>query len=123
MLRVLQEDKIQRVGGNRRINVDVRIIAATHQNLQEMMQEGLFRSDLWFSLHVFPIVTPPLRNRKEDIPALVKYFIEKKRKELNLPTPSKFFPDTLDTLLNYEWSGMTRPASSSQLRRTAEALP
>ncbi len=108
MLRVLEEKKILRVGGSERIDVDVRIIAASHQNLQEMIQNGGFRSDLWFRLHVFPIVIPPLKNRKEDIPALVTHFIEKKRKELNIPAPSEFAPGSLDTLVNYDWPGNVR---------------
>ncbi|NNJ99874.1 MAG: sigma 54-interacting transcriptional regulator [Desulfatitalea sp.] len=108
MLRVLQENQIQRVGSNERLNVDVRIIAATHQNLQEMVQDGRFRADLWFRLHVFPIAIPPLRKRKEDIPALVTYFIEKKRKELNLAAPSEFYPGTFDTLVDYDWPGNVR---------------
>ncbi len=108
MLRVLQEKEVQRVGGSARIHVDVRIIAASHQNLQEMIQDGHFRSDLWFRLHVFPIVIPPLRNRKEDIPALVTHFIEKKRRELNLPAPNELVPDTLETLVNYDWPGNVR---------------
>ena len=107
MLRVLQEKKIQRVGGTGQIGVNVRIIAATHQNLQKMIEGGRFRSDLWFRLHVFPIAIPPLRERKQDIPALVTHFTEKKRRELNLP-PSEIAKGALETLVAYDWPGNVR---------------
>ncbi|MCP4197634.1 MAG: AAA domain-containing protein, partial [Proteobacteria bacterium] len=76
LLRVLQSSEIERVGGTKTIPVDVRIIAATHRNLEEMIRDGQFREDLWFRLNVFPITIPPLRARAEDIPALVHHFIE-----------------------------------------------
>lgn len=108
MLRVLQDKHIQRVGGTSHIKVDIRIIAATHQNLYEMVKAKLFRSDLWFRLNVFPIFIPPLRERKEDIPALVNHFIEKKSKELQLPHLPKLAPGSLEPLLAYSWPGNVR---------------
>lgn len=108
MLRVLQDKHIQRVGGTSNIKVDIRIIAATHQNLYEMVKEKLFRADLWFRLNVFPIFIPPLRDRKEDIPALVNHFIEKKSKELQLPHLPKLAPGSLEPLLVYSWPGNVR---------------
>ena len=87
LLRVLQEKEIERVGGTRTIPVDVRVIAATHRDMAELVRTGAFREDLWFRLNVFPITLPPLRQRKEDIPALVNYFLEKKSKDLKLYPP------------------------------------
>ncbi|HEX8949318.1 MAG TPA: sigma 54-interacting transcriptional regulator [Dissulfurispiraceae bacterium] len=108
LLRVLQTKEIERVGGTTSIPVDVRIISATHRNLQEMIASGRFREDLWFRLNVFPIVIPPLRQRKEDIPALVHHFIDLKSKELKLterPVPA---PGALDRLMAYDWPGNVR---------------
>lgn len=80
------------MGGTTPVPVDIRIITATHRNLEEMIREGRFREDLWFRLNEFPITIPPLRHRVMDIPALVSFFIERKTKEMNLdagktPTP------------------------------------
>jgi transcriptional regulator with GAF, ATPase, and Fis domain len=108
MLRVLQDKNIQRVGGAGQVKVDIRIIAATHQNLHEMVGKRLFRDDLWFRLNVFPIVIPPLRDRKEDIPALVSHFIEKKSKELQIPHVPKLAPGAMGPLLEYNWPGNVR---------------
>ena len=77
LLRVLQEKKYERVGGSDTLQADVRIIAATHRNLEEMIQEGTFREDLFYRLSVFPVELPPLRNRKEDIPVLARSFLAK----------------------------------------------
>ncbi len=108
MLRVLQDKNIHRVGGAGQIKVDIRIIAATHQNLQEMVKGKLFRDDLWFRLNVFPIIIPPLRDRKEDIPALVSHFIEKKSKELQMPHLPKLVPGAMVPLMDYSWPGNVR---------------
>jgi formate hydrogenlyase transcriptional activator len=108
LLRVLQNKEIERIGGNTTIKLDVRIIAATNKNLEEMVATGQFREDLWFRINVFPIVIPPLRERKTDIPALVQYFIEKKTKELRLPSIPPIVPDTLDCFHEYDWPGNIR---------------
>jgi transcriptional regulator with GAF, ATPase, and Fis domain len=108
MLRVLHSKEIERVGGSESITVDIRIIAATHRNLEEMVKANQFREDLWFRLNVFPIKIPPLRERKEDIPALVHHFIERKSKELRLlklPTSSH---GAIDRLMAYSWPGNVR---------------
>jgi len=87
LLRVLQEKEIERVGGTNPLSVDVRVISASHRNLEQMVKKELFREDLWYRLNVFPINIPPLRQRPEDIPALVMYFLEKKSRELKIKTP------------------------------------
>ncbi len=108
MLRVLQDKNIHRVGGTGQIKVDIRIIAATHQNLHEMVKRRLFRDDLWFRLNVFPIAIPPLRDRKEDIPALVDHFVEIKSKELQMPLHPKLAPGAMAPLMGYAWPGNVR---------------
>jgi len=108
MLRVLQEKEIERVGGTKPISVDIRIIAATHRDLRAMMQKGEFREDLWFRLNVFPIVVPPLRERRQDIPSLVHHFIQKKSRELKLPAVPTLGSGALERLLDYSWPGNVR---------------
>jgi len=108
MLRVLQDKNIHRVGGASQVKVDIRIIAATHQNLREMVTKRLFRDDLWFRLNVFPIVILPLRDRKEDIPALVNHFIEKKAKDLQIPHVPRLAAGAMAPLLEYNWPGNIR---------------
>ncbi|PKN65026.1 MAG: Fis family transcriptional regulator [Deltaproteobacteria bacterium HGW-Deltaproteobacteria-15] len=108
MLRVLQNMKIERVGGTEPIPVDIRVIAATHRDLEKMMLENRFREDLWFRLNVFPITIPPLRERRADIPALVHYFVEKKSIELKLPSSPKLAPGAIDQLVRYNWPGNVR---------------
>lgn len=108
LLRVLQEKKFERVGGSRTIETDVRVIAATHRDLDAMVREGKFREDLWYRLNVLPIHIPPLRLRREDIPALVTYFVERKAQEMNfLHTPS-LDSNTLERLKAYSWPGNIR---------------
>ncbi|MBS4208221.1 sigma-54-dependent Fis family transcriptional regulator [Bacillus sp. FJAT-50079] len=107
LLRVLQEKEVVRIGGHKVIPVDVRIIAATNKNLFEEVRKGNFREDLFFRLNVIPITLPPLRDRREDIPLLAQYFIEKLAYRLdkhNLDVSSAFY----ETLLNYEWPGNIR---------------
>ncbi len=108
MLRVLQQKEIERVGGSKPIHVDVRIIAATHRNLEEMVKANLFREDLWFRLNVFPIMIPPLRARKTDIPALVHHFIQRKARELKLPERPTLAQGVMDQLVAYHWPGNVR---------------
>lgn len=108
MLRVLQEKIIERVGGSKPIPVDIRIIAATHRNLDDMVRSGRFRADLLFRINVFPIRIPALRERKEDIPALVFYFISKKARQLKLPAIPELAPGAVSRLIDYEWPGNIR---------------
>lgn len=108
LLRVLQEKEFERVGGQQVQKIDVRVIAATHRNLQEMVRKQQFREDLWFRLNVFPLELPPLRQRKEDIPSLVQYFMVKKSRELNLNFNQALAPGTLERLMQYDWPGNVR---------------
>jgi transcriptional regulator with GAF, ATPase, and Fis domain len=108
LLRVLQEKEIERVGGTRPIKVDVRIIAATHRNMAVLIREGSFRLDLWFRINVFPITIPSLRERKSDIPNLVRYFIMIKSRELNLGFNPELAPGTMERLIAYDWPGNVR---------------
>jgi hydrogenase-4 transcriptional activator len=108
LLRVLQNQKVERVGGSRLIHVDARIIVATHQNLERLVQEGRFREDLWYRLNVFPITIPPLRQRTEDVPALTRYFLSTKSRELGLRKPPPISPGALQRLMHYRWPGNVR---------------
>jgi len=116
ILRVLQEREIQRVGGVKTIKIDVRIISATNIDLKKAIKEGMFREDLYYRLNVVPIEIPPLRERKEDIPLLVRYFLEifnrefgKRIKEISL--------EAMKFLMNYRWPGNVR-----ELRNVIERL-
>jgi predicted ATPase/transcriptional regulator with GAF, ATPase, and Fis domain/tRNA A-37 threonylcarbamoyl transferase component Bud32 len=107
LLRVLQEGEIERVGGSRTITVDVRVIAATHNDLGEAVKAGQFRSDLFYRLNVFPMETPPLRDRKEDIPLLVRHFAM--QYGIKLGKRIEAIPKrTLDALMAYQWPGNIR---------------
>ena len=108
LLRVLQEKEFERVGGTETIAANVRVIAATHRNLEERVREGRFREDLWFRLNVFPIHIPPLRQRREDIPSLVQYFVERKAREMNLEDIPTIPADALKRLQAYNWPGNVR---------------
>jgi two-component system response regulator AtoC len=107
LLRVLEEREFTRLGGTNTIKFDVRVIAATNQNLEKLVEEGRFREDLYYRFKVFPIFIPPLRERREDIPLLAKLFIENYRKELNKPV-SGISPDAMDMLKSYRWPGNVR---------------
>ncbi len=108
LLRVLQEKEIERVGGTTPLSVDVRVISATHKNLEHMVLTGEFRKDLWYRLNVFPIMIPPLRQRPEDIPALVNHFIDKKSKELKIRHPLRLPENHMNQLRQYTWPGNVR---------------
>jgi transcriptional regulator with GAF, ATPase, and Fis domain len=108
LLHVLQKKEIERVGGTSSIPVDIRIISATHRNLKDLIASGRFREDLWFRLNVFPITIPPLRQRREDIPALVHYFIDRKSVELKLTERPLLDHDAIDRLVSYDWPGNVR---------------
>ncbi len=107
LLRVLQEREIERLGGNRVIKIDTRIITATNRNLEKEVQEGNFRADLFFRLNVFPIILPPLRSRVADIPALASHFLERKSKKFG----KKFkgiSKTTIKQMKAYHWPGNVR---------------
>lgn len=108
LLRVVQNREIERVGGTRPIPVDIRIIAATHRNLEQMVSENKFREDLWFRLNVFPLIIPPLRQRREDIPVLTYFFLNQKARELGLKGPPSVAPGALSRLADYSWPGNVR---------------
>jgi len=108
LLRVLQNREIERVGGSDTISLDIRIIAATNRDLDQMVKEGTFREDLWFRLNVFPVIIPPLRNRTMDIPALVQHFIHQKVKELKLSAIPELAPTAVQNLMDYPWPGNVR---------------
>ena len=108
LLRVIQHREIERVGGTKRIPVDIRIIASTNQDLSKMVKSGRFREDLWFRLNVFPIWIPPLRERKSDISSLLQHFISLKSTELKLPTIPTLSPGAIDPLMGYHWPGNVR---------------
>ncbi len=108
LLRILQNKEIERVGGNESINVDIRVIAATNRNLETMVKNGTFRKDLWFRLNVFPISIPPLRSRKEDIPALLNHFILKKYRDFFYTFPPPVLPNNISILMEYTWPGNVR---------------
>jgi two-component system nitrogen regulation response regulator NtrX len=116
VLRVLQEQEVERLGSARTIKVDVRVIAATNKNLEEAIERGEFREDLFFRLNVIPIVVPPLRERREDIPRLVQHFAKRTAEEHNLK-PKKFDQSAMDALSRYRWRGNIR-----ELRNTVERL-
>jgi two-component system nitrogen regulation response regulator NtrX len=116
VLRVLQEGEVERLGSARTIKVDVRVIAATNKALEEEIEQGHFREDLYFRLAVIPISVPPLRERAEDIPALVKHFADVFSREHNLRT-KRVAPAALDVLRQHRWKGNIR-----ELRNTLERL-
>jgi two-component system response regulator PilR (NtrC family) len=107
LLRVMQEREFMRLGGVETIKVDVRIIAATNVDLRQMMEEGRFREDLYYRLHVITVQLPPLRERKEDIPPLVQHFLHKYGVE-NDKVGVELTPDALDMLMDYDWPGNVR---------------
>jgi formate hydrogenlyase transcriptional activator len=107
LLRVLQEHEFERLGSTHTIHTDVRLIAATHRNLPQMVNEGKFRSDLFYRLNVFPITVPPLRDRREDIPLLVRHFVEVFAKSMNKQI--EIIPaDVMEGLMRYPWPGNIR---------------
>ena len=116
VLRVLQEQEVERIGSARTIKVDVRVIAATNKDLEEAIGRGEFREDLFFRLNVIPIVVPPLRERREDIPLLVQHFAKLTGEEHNLK-PKRFDSRAIEALQRYRWRGNIR-----ELRNTIERL-
>lgn len=115
LLRVLQDQKVRRVGGTEVFTVDVRIIAATNKDLASLVKEGEFREDLYYRINVVPITIPPLRERKEDIPDLTHHFIEKFNKKYGFT--KAIAPNVLEMFFNYDWPGNVR-----ELEHTIERL-
>jgi two-component system nitrogen regulation response regulator NtrX len=116
VLRVLQEQEVERLGSARTIKVDVRVIAATNKNLENAISRGEFREDLYFRLNVIPILVPPLRERREDVPKLVQHFARRMAEEHNI-RPKRFDPAAMEALERYRWRGNIR-----ELRNTVERL-
>jgi len=106
MLAVIQDQKITRIGGVKEKDVDVRIIAATNRDLEEMVRQGDFREDLFYRLNVVPIIIPPLRERKEDIPFLIVHYTERFNQKYNLEV--KFSKEAIEVLCKYNWPGNVR---------------
>ena len=109
LLRVLQEREIMRVGGSERIHVDVRIVAATNQDLDKAVREGRFREDLYYRLNVIPVSLPPLRDRRTDIPLLIEHFLRKYPQAARRPEVS---PEAVECLMAYDWPGNVRELES-----------
>ncbi|HCY85784.1 MAG TPA: sigma-54-dependent Fis family transcriptional regulator, partial [Desulfobacteraceae bacterium] len=107
LLRFLQEGSFEKVGGEKKISVDVRIISATNKNLKEEVKAGRFREDLFYRLNVIPIHLPPLRERKSDIPLLAAHFLKEAEQESDNPVPD-LGSDTIDIMLDYHWPGNVR---------------
>lgn len=108
LLHVLQNKTIERVGGTKTLELDIRVIAATNQDLKERIKTNRFREDLWFRLNVFPVTIPPLRDRKMDISALLQHFLSLKSKQLKLPAIPPLSPGATETLMEYHWPGNVR---------------
>jgi two-component system, NtrC family, nitrogen regulation response regulator NtrX len=116
VLRVLQEGEVERIGSQKTIQVDVRVIAATNKDLEEAIEKGAFREDLYFRLSVIPIPVPPLRERPEDIPPLVRHFVKQFSAENNFK-PKTFAPAAVEVLKRHNWRGNAR-----ELKNTIERL-
>ncbi len=108
LLRVLQNREFERVGGNKTIKVDVRVITATNKDLMEEISKGHFREDLYYRLNVVHIEVPPLRERKEDIPLLIRYFLERFSREMNKKEVPALAPEVMGALSAYDWPGNIR---------------
>jgi PAS domain S-box-containing protein len=107
LLRVIEEKETERLGGTRVFKSDFRLIAATHENLEKLVSEGRFRKDLYYRLNVIPIILPPLRERKEDLPILVHHLIENLNRDLGMNV-TRLSPEVLDCLEHYHWPGNIR---------------
>jgi transcriptional regulator with PAS, ATPase and Fis domain len=116
LLRVLQERSFERIGGSKTVNVDVRVISATNQNLEEAVKKGRFREDLYYRINVIPIEIPPLRDRTEDLLLLCDHFMEKHATRFGRK-PLKISEEALQTFVNYGWPGNVR-----ELENTLERL-
>jgi len=115
ILRVLQDQEFERLGGSERIKTNVRLIVATNKDLEKSIREGTFREDLYYRLKVVTIWLPPLRERKEDIPELVRYFLRKFSLELNKPV-GEIAPQALEKLIRFRWPGNVRELENTVKR-------
>jgi two-component system nitrogen regulation response regulator GlnG len=115
LLRILQEREFTRVGGRETIKADIRIIAATNQDLTAAVKEQRFREDLYFRLQVVPIMLPPLRQRREDMPELIRYFLERIHREMETAA-TRVSPEAQAVLMNYAWPGNVRELENTLLR-------
>jgi len=116
LLRVLEEGEIERVGGDKPFSVDVRVVVATHRNLEEQVRQGTFREDLYHRVFVFPIVLPPLRERREDIRVLAEHFVRQLEEQNNWKL-RKLSPEAIAELERYSWPGNVR-----ELRNVVERV-
>ncbi len=116
LLRVLQEKQFERLGGHELITTDMRVIAATHQNLEKLINNSQFRTDLYYRLNVFPVNIAPLRERREDIPVLVEHFLRKGSNEMAVGRKT-FEPEALNVLARFSWPGNIR-----ELENTVKSL-
>ncbi|MFQ5645573.1 MAG: sigma-54 interaction domain-containing protein [bacterium] len=107
LLRVLQDHEMERLGGDKTINVDVRIIAASNKNLSELVEKGIFREDLFYRLNIIPLHLPPLRERLDDLPALADHFLSRYCRKLN-KNVKKISQEALNTMMKYHWPGNIR---------------
>ncbi len=122
LLRVLETKQFTRVGGNEIVKVDFRLISATNENLEKLVEEGKFREDLYYRLNVFVIYVPPLRERKNDIPILANYFVQKFAKQMNKP-PLKISDEAMEILLNHNWPGNVRELENAIERAMVVGKP
>src|SRR5438105_669574 len=116
LLRVLEENEIERIGGDKPLAVDVRVIVATHRSLETLVEQGKFRQDLFHRVYVFPLMLPPLRERQEDIPALIGHFVRQVSAQ-NGWKETPFTPEAVEALQNYSWPGNVR-----ELRNVVERM-
>jgi two-component system, NtrC family, nitrogen regulation response regulator NtrX len=116
LLRVLEEGEVERIGGDKAVKVDVRVLVATHRNLEELVREGKFRQDLFHRVYVFPLMLPPLRERRDDIPALVDHFAKQVCAHNNWKLV-EFTPEAVGALQRYSWPGNVR-----ELRNVVERV-
>lgn len=107
LLRVLQEKQVERIGGRKPIPIDIRVVCATHQNIEQMVAEGKFREDLYYRLNIIPITLPPLRMRKDDIPALITYYMQYYNQKLSKDL-QEITPEALQAMVAYHWPGNVR---------------
>ena len=122
LLRVLESKEFTRLGGSRPINVDFRVVCATNQNLEQLVEEQKFREDLYFRLNVVTIQLPPLRERREDIPLLVNHFLEKYSLQMNRPFRA-LDPSAMDLLVRYDWPGNVRELANALERALVVGTP